>query len=150
MANNSQNDQDNAKIGGVLMLVMIGSMLWFCSDDRPTKPTSTSTALSTASPNLYLSPEDLQNPTTFGAPTYYPDKSEARIICRDYAKRNAMNPATVDFDWAMPTDQMPDGRTVVTMKFTAKNSFGVPGRLEAKCTFNATEMIDGKVYEIVD
>ena len=100
--------------------------------------------------NVYFRPEDLQGGTAFAAPTYYSDQSQARAMCRDYAKRNTMNPATVDFNWSAPIEQLPDGRTVVTIKFTAKNSFGVPARLAAECTFNATSMIDGRVYEITE
>jgi hypothetical protein len=101
--------------------------------------------------NVYFSPEDIKANKHFAAPTYYKDPhGDGAVECQDYVKQNVNYPATVDFDWGSPSRQLPDGRTVVTIKFSAKNAFGVPDRMAADCFFDSSRMIEGQLRRITD
>lgn len=214
-------------LGGVITLLLLGSALWWCTDDHSSKPAkpqpvaytpqqlaersrifteddflwdpkslpaeykavvttlvnrihmqderctgvldpaSVSLAASKTKPgypvfyvtcgkspdfvNVYFQPSDLESNKAFTAPVHYPDPTGVGSVdCQHFAKMNLRNPATADFDWGINIRRLPDGMTITTQKFTAKNSFGVLSRMAVECKFDATSMVDGRVYEIVE
>lgn len=117
-------------LGGFITLLVLGCALWWCTEDHSPKPSA----------NKVSSPS-----------THYPDPDGVgSVVCQRFAKMNLRHPATADFDWGINIQRLPDGMTITTQKFTAKNSFGVPGRMVVECKFDINGIVDGRVYEIVE
>lgn len=99
--------------------------------------------------NVYFTAEDVNSNRPFRAPGHIQEVQAVRL-CEAYARQSATHPSTVDFSRVLDLviTEHPDGRTMVTSTFTAKNSFNLELKYRIWCTLDENGFVDGKIKEV--
>ena len=98
--------------------------------------------------NVFFSKSDVESNAPMLAIAHI-SRSAAIDACENYAKVNASHPSTVSFSRVMnlSVSQLPNGRTSVDSKFTAKNSFGLELTFDIRCLFDGNSFLEGTIRE---
>ncbi|XOV87020.1 MAG: zinc ribbon domain-containing protein [Pseudomonadota bacterium] len=99
------------------------------------------------SSNVWFSLKDVQEHAS--VTSRHIGRSKALELCESAAKREATNPATVDFSTLLDVavKEFPDGRTRLMSSFTAENSFGVESKYRINCMFDSNSLLEAHLFD---
>ncbi len=99
--------------------------------------------------NVFFSKSDVENDIKFKAKKYI-NNTKAIDLCENYAKSVASHPSTVNFSRILNLSiyETPNGRTRVTSKFSAKNSFNLELEYSISCLLDSNGLIESNINEV--
>lgn len=123
------------------------SLALSASRSRPDAPVFFVTCEAVTPFNVWFEPGDVNH--TFGAVVAI-SQSDAVSRCEAEAKARATHPSTVSFSRVLDVDYgtRPDGRAVLTSRFTARNSFNLELTYQIRCVFDGVALIEASVDEV--
>lgn len=97
--------------------------------------------------NVWFEPGDINRAF---APATAISRSDAVSRCEAEAKTRTTHPSTVSFSRILDVDYgtRPDGRAVLTSRFTARNSFNLELTYHIRCVFDGLSLIEASVDEV--
>ena len=89
-----------------------------------------------------------QTPVHKASPVSSLRASDAIDLCRPELKKRLSHPSTAEFDWITGSDFKLDGmKSALTVRLSAKNTFGLEMRMVGACTFLNDQITDVYVGE---
>jgi hypothetical protein len=98
--------------------------------------------------NVFFSAADLQEGKKFAAAQHI-DRAKAVELCESQVRRQATHPSTVKFSrfLDLAVDEHPNGRTMVSSTFTARNSFNLELKYQVNCLLDSSGLMDVTLHE---